>query len=504
MRSARSKAPLSSLAARVMVPAVVACVAVLAAAAWLLPGLGERAAIAQVEASATRLARSLSAQRTHAAAQGLYRRLDGTGSEADGRSDEPVIEAHAVPLPENDLDGNGAHVRLYSAHPFPWREAREHDAFERRAMRHLSENPASTLHALRSSEGRTIVRAAVADTMSAQACASCHNAHPLSPETGWQLGDMRGVLEVAVSADAALGQARRTVNVLLMALALTLLALLAGLAGALRLFVSEPFRIADRTLQQLADGDTSAPPRGLNRLATERSDAGRLARRASAVLTGMRDLRKQLDERRRDELEKAAWVDSQTGQSVHGQFERQLGQALALAKRHNGTLALLLIHVDGIERTQVEHGREFADAQRKALSLRIGESLRESDDLAQLTLVEGEDTFVEPPEGGDDFVVLLREAGGPDDVAAVVGRMLAALGAPVNVHGHSLGGVISIGIGMCPRARYGLPGHHPCGRCRAARRPRRGRALLPPHPGESHQRARRQAAGARGTRGSGR
>ena len=100
-----------------------------------------------------------------------------------------------------------------------------------------------------------------------------------------------------------------------------------------------------------------------------------------------------IDRRRRDELEKSAWVDSHTGQSSQGQFERQLGQAIALAKRNQRTLALVLVHVDGIDRTQVTLGRTMADAQRRELAARIGEALRESDDLAQLTLVEGEETL---------------------------------------------------------------------------------------------------------------
>ncbi|NQY95510.1 MAG: PAS domain S-box protein, partial [Campylobacteraceae bacterium] len=45
------------------------------------------------------------------------------------------------------------------------------------------------------------IRLAVADTLSDQACVSCHNALKNSPKKDWQLYDMRGALEIILPID---------------------------------------------------------------------------------------------------------------------------------------------------------------------------------------------------------------------------------------------------------------------------------------------------------------
>ena len=74
------------------------------------------------------------------------------------------------------------------------------------------------------------MRVALADRMSAQACVSCHNSHPQSPKTDWQLGDVRGVLEVNSTREAA--SATRIVSWVLIAFG----SVLVLVAVALRVF----------------------------------------------------------------------------------------------------------------------------------------------------------------------------------------------------------------------------------------------------------------------------
>jgi len=55
-------------------------------------------------------------------------------------------------------------------------------------------------------DGKRVLRFATADRMR-QACVGCHNTHPDTPKSGWRVGDVRGVLEVAyplAAADAAM------------------------------------------------------------------------------------------------------------------------------------------------------------------------------------------------------------------------------------------------------------------------------------------------------------
>lgn len=119
----------------------------------------------------------------------------------------------AVPLPatmihdlstELSRQTNGIRLRLYSSHPFPNRKDRAVDAFMRDALDHFAAHTNGTFVRGETLEGQRFVRVAVPDHMSAAACVQCHNSHPESPKRDWQLGDVRGVLEVDMPAEAAL------------------------------------------------------------------------------------------------------------------------------------------------------------------------------------------------------------------------------------------------------------------------------------------------------------
>ncbi len=89
----------------------------------------------------------------------------------------------------------GAHVRLYSDHPFPWRkDGGPRDDFEREALQAVRRRPDQPFYRFEDFEGRPSLRYAVADRMQAR-CVTCHNSHRDSPKTDWQLGDVRGALE---------------------------------------------------------------------------------------------------------------------------------------------------------------------------------------------------------------------------------------------------------------------------------------------------------------------
>jgi len=112
-------------------------------------------------------------------------------------------DSNAFPLPAtmiHDLSAllknEGTTVNLYSAYPFPARKSRVLDDFQIRAWDYLVKNPEGVLVEEVEKNGKAIVRVAVADTMVAEACVSCHNAHPDTPKVGWKLGDVRGILEI--------------------------------------------------------------------------------------------------------------------------------------------------------------------------------------------------------------------------------------------------------------------------------------------------------------------
>ncbi len=113
-------------------------------------------------------------------------------------------EPDGIPLPATFIHDIGAllskedtNLNLYSAFPFPNRQERRLDEFQRQAWDYLSKNPDQVYAQQQSRDGQEVMRVAIADKMVAQGCVNCHNSHPGSPKTDWNLGDVRGVLEVS-------------------------------------------------------------------------------------------------------------------------------------------------------------------------------------------------------------------------------------------------------------------------------------------------------------------
>ncbi|MDR9498832.1 MAG: methyl-accepting chemotaxis protein [Hydrogenovibrio sp.] len=121
----------------------------------------------------------------------------GISHEQDGLS---------LPLPASfmralgNMSDNGGQLRLFSQDPFNFRTKDETrlDAFEQTALEALKAEPETPFYQIEQQQGEPVFRYAVADIMSDQSCVTCHNSHPDSPKTDWQLGDVRGALEVSV------------------------------------------------------------------------------------------------------------------------------------------------------------------------------------------------------------------------------------------------------------------------------------------------------------------
>ena len=112
---------------------------------------------------------------------------------------------NAIPLPATMIHElsqlskeSGLQIKLYSAFPFPERASRKLDSFQQQAWQQLNLNPDVPFVQTLTEGDQNLVRVAIADKLTAAACVNCHNTHPLSPKTGWKLGDVRGVLEVVV------------------------------------------------------------------------------------------------------------------------------------------------------------------------------------------------------------------------------------------------------------------------------------------------------------------
>jgi len=137
----------------------------------------------------------------------------------------PATFLHDVGEQLAEKGRTGVKVRQYSDHPFPWRSGGgPRDAFEREALQRLRQSQGKeTAHQFTEMDGQRVVRYAQARIME-RSCVECHNTHPQSPRKDWQVGDVRGVLEIIrplEKDEARVGEALR--------LALLLSAVVSGL-----------------------------------------------------------------------------------------------------------------------------------------------------------------------------------------------------------------------------------------------------------------------------------
>jgi|GEM_PF-621253 len=179
---------------------------------------------------------------------------------------KPSIEhkdnPNAIPLPAtmiHDLSAmmgtDNISLTLYSAYPFPNRSDRKLDKFQQEAWASLSNKESDFYSASTEINGQPVVRVAVPDTMTSQVCVACHNSHPQTPKNNWRIGELRGVLEVAVpiklqlAAGASLGY--KIIAVLLAAF--VFLGLVLSLV--FKRTVREKLLSFNKTLTLIADGD---------------------------------------------------------------------------------------------------------------------------------------------------------------------------------------------------------------------------------------------------------
>jgi adenylate cyclase len=169
----------------------------------------------------------------------------------------------AIPLPATYLielsksisqQNPGMSVRLYSDHPFRWRkqDGGPKDDFEWAALKYLRQHPKETFIRVEDFQGRPSFRYAEADIMKAS-CVTCHNTHPDSPKKDWQVGDVRGVLEITRPLDSFTAQTRAGLQGTFTMLGGLLFLALAGIAlviNRLRQTSKElELRVIERTAQ---------------------------------------------------------------------------------------------------------------------------------------------------------------------------------------------------------------------------------------------------------------
>ncbi len=136
------------------------------------------------------------------------------------------------------------------------------------------------------------------------------------------------------------------------------------------------------------------------------------------------------------ELDRAAHYDPLTGAPNRRLLADRLEQAIARCARSEHSLAVCLLDLDGFRQINERHGHAAGDALLKAVAENLRQVLRSDDTLARL--------------GGDEFALLLADIESPEDCAAILDRVLAAVGTPLRSAGTLLQTSASIGVSLYP------------------------------------------------------
>ncbi len=135
-------------------------------------------------------------------------------------------------------------------------------------------------------------------------------------------------------------------------------------------------------------------------------------------------------------LEHQALHDSLTGLPNRLLLQDRLEQMLRGSRREGGSLAVLLIDLDGFKEINDSYGHSVGDVVLAQVGPRLRGVLRSVDTIARF--------------GGDEFVVLLPASGGRADAGRMAAKILETLEAPFVVDEHTLEISASIGIALSP------------------------------------------------------
>ena len=164
-------------------------------------------------------------------------------------------------------------------------------------------------------------------------------------------------------------------------------------------------------------------------------------------MTIVRDLRDR--EQAQQRIQHLALHDALTGLPNRMAFDTRAQALLAQAQSRGETLALMFIDLDHFKRVNDSLGHSVGDVLLQTVAARITHTLRTQDaNPNDSPLARGADLVAR--FGGDEFVLLL--AGNPAlaAVQAVAAKLLAEIGAPLEVEGALISVTPSIGVAMYP------------------------------------------------------
>ena len=151
----------------------------------------------------------------------------------------------------------------------------------------------------------------------------------------------------------------------------------------------------------------------------------------------VRSLRYAVERKRAEErLHRLAHYDSLTGLANRKYFYDRLKDAMALARRQNRRLALLLLDLNDFKPVNDTFGHQVGDQLLQRVAERLCECVRETDCVARL--------------GGDEFTMILTDIKDEEDAEKATCKILESLEQPFQIDGRELVVSGSIGISLYP------------------------------------------------------
>jgi diguanylate cyclase (GGDEF)-like protein/PAS domain S-box-containing protein len=138
-----------------------------------------------------------------------------------------------------------------------------------------------------------------------------------------------------------------------------------------------------------------------------------------------------------EKLTHTAEHDFLTGLPNRMLLEDRVSQAIALARRNMGGVAVLFLDLDGFKHINDSLGHPIGDKLLQSVATRLLDCVRGPDTVSRL--------------GGDEFVVLLQELQHPEDAATTAGRLLRAVADVHLIEQHEIHITTSIGVSVYPR-----------------------------------------------------
>jgi diguanylate cyclase len=144
-----------------------------------------------------------------------------------------------------------------------------------------------------------------------------------------------------------------------------------------------------------------------------------------------------------------AYFDALTGLPNREQSRNRLASALALAKLHKRSLAVLYLDLDNFKRVNDTLGHAVGDELLCQVAARMRSTLR-ADEGAVADALPNPRTNHIARLGGDEFIVMLPEIHSPADAAVVANRLITELRQPMHLALNTIVVTPSIGIALYP------------------------------------------------------